>query len=174
MLIAVSFLTQTEDKLVSTELIIPYFLLIIITFLKPQDVVFMVVSRSSLPVTATCVSLQIPAPMWLQGQAGQTANLAGNHFFFFSPSGCFPLVPSGSSLGSLPQCRMQGSMLWDGSSSFSATAHVNNIYLSSGSHPHSSLDFTTLFFAITEGLEAHLNCQRKPLAKHLTDWERNI
>lgn len=74
-----SVLTQTEDKLVSTELIIPYFLLIIITFLKPQDVVFMVVSGSFLPVTATCASLQIPAPMWLQGQAGQTANLAGNH-----------------------------------------------------------------------------------------------
>lgn len=113
-------LTQTEDKLVSTELIIPYFLIIIITFLKPQDVVFTVVLRSPLPVTATCASPQTLAPMWLWGQAGQRANLAGNHGFFPS-RGCFPLVPSGSSLDSLPPCRRQGSLLRDGSSRFSAS-----------------------------------------------------
>ena len=94
--------------------------LIIITFFKSQDVVFMVVLRSPLPVTATCASPQTLAPMWLWGQAGQRANLAGNHVFFPS-RGCFPLVPSGSSLGSLPPCRRQGSLLRDGSSRFSAS-----------------------------------------------------
>jgi len=45
----------------------------------------------------------------------------------------------------------------------SLPAHVNTICPSSGSYPHSPLDFPTLFFAITEGREAHLHCQTEPL-----------